>query len=183
MMTSNTRGGFYSGRAALPTRNRAFTAPHGRVYSGPQGVRHQKFAGSTDADTGAHHVDLADTEAATITFNEDGSLVIEVQNKPANGNNGNGNGAAEQGEPVEAAHRAAARQVNRMSWEKNPADGSVTFRPDDDEVLHVTGDSTHAPSSSSRSCRRRWGRHRGLEPCGGGLGHGYPPPPCRSAET
>jgi hypothetical protein len=138
MMTSNHRGGFYSGRAALPTRNRAFTAPHGRTYGpGPR----QKFAVSADGN-GGHSVTLAVNEVATLTVNEDGTLTIEVQNKPENGNNGgngNGNGAAEQNEPVEVAH-----QVNRMSWERNTSDGSVTFTPADDEVLSVSGDATHA---------------------------------------
>jgi hypothetical protein len=147
MMTSGSRGGFYNGRALNTSRtcNRAFAAPHGRTYGQP-GARN-KFAVSTNGN-GGHSVSLADNEAARLTVNEDGSLTIEIENKPANGNagngNGNGNGGAVHAEPVENSRRTAARQVNRMSWEKNPSDGSVTFTPGEAETLHVSGDATMA---------------------------------------
>jgi hypothetical protein len=146
MMTSGSRGGFYNGRALNTSRNfnRALGAPVGRVY-GQHGQRN-KFAVSGNGN-GGHSVTLADNEAATLTVNEDGSLTVEIINKPANGNGtngGNGNGSAVQAEPVQNARRAAGRQVNRMSWEKDPSDGSVTFYPDADETLHVNGDALMA---------------------------------------
>jgi hypothetical protein len=137
MMTSGSRGSFYNGRAFNSSRNlnRAFSSPHGRAFTGQR----NKFAVSADPDTGAHSIELGDNETATISLAEDGSLNIEVQNKPA----ANGNGAAAQGEPVTNARRTFASQRNNMSWEKNP-DGSVLFVPDADEVLSVSGDATHA---------------------------------------
>jgi hypothetical protein len=143
MMTSGSRGGFYNGRALNTSRtfNRAIGAPVGRV-DGQHGARN-KFAVSANGN-GGHSVSLADNEAATLTVNEDGSLVIEVQNKPTNGNGAsNGNGAV-QAEPVQSASRAAARRVGKMSWERDPSDGSVLFAPDEGETLHVNGDATMA---------------------------------------
>jgi hypothetical protein len=139
LTTCHRGGNFYAGRALDTSRtlNRAFAAPHGRTYSTPR----NKFAVSGNGN-GGHSVSLADNEATTLTVNEDGSLVIEVQNKPAP--NGTGNGAAVHTEPVENARRTAGRAVAKMSWERNPSDGSVTFYPDEGEVLHVSGDALMA---------------------------------------
>jgi hypothetical protein len=140
-VSSSYRGGTgYATRALNTSRNlnRAVSAPHGRVY-GQHGTR-QKFAVSTDPDTGAHSIALDNHESATIALNADGSCTIEVANKP-NGNVGNnGNGAAVHTEPVQNARRSAGRQISKMSWEKDPMDGSVTFTPDANETLHVNGD-------------------------------------------
>jgi hypothetical protein len=141
----------YASRAGGPVRN-AFT-PTGRAYGTPQGRplpgQQQRFA--VVPSNGGHAIELADNEAATVTVNEDGSLSIEVSHKPApaNGNssNGNGNGVAVQDESHRSLRhrlRSGVAIVSRMSWTRDPSDGSVTFAPNEGETLDVSGDSVMA---------------------------------------
>jgi hypothetical protein len=148
-LTTASRGGnFYNHRAFVPSHNRALNAPLGRAYPGPHSPR-QRFAVSTNGN-GGHQIALDDNEAATLTVAADGSLVIEVQNKAATngaadgGNAGNAGGAV-QAEPAQMARsRTLPGQRNRMSWERDPASGGVTFTPGSDELLEVDGDSVQA---------------------------------------
>ena len=151
-ITSASRGGFYSGRALTTPRsyNRAYTAPHGRTYPGQHGLR-QKFAVSAD-DNGGHSVTLADNEVARLTTDDVGNFTIEISNRgedEGNGDNGGG-GDGSSANPVGAvsvtnnARRSFTGQRNRMSWERDPASGGVTFVPGADEVLDVDGDAVQA---------------------------------------
>lgn len=135
------RVGHYSGHHAMlgTTSHRAFVSPHG------------KFSISVD-DAGTSHVHLDNGEVAELTTNDDGSLSISITNKPAaNGNGGNSNGVVHS-EPQQngcsVAVRVARQLVNRMSWERDPGDGSVRFTPDEGETLHVEGDAVQAVVST-----------------------------------
>jgi hypothetical protein len=122
----NHRGGnaFYSDR-----RFAGYTTP-GRHFPGTR----ERFS-VTPNDSGGHDIALGNTEVAVVTVDTDGKLQITVSNKPP----------AEEPAPAEgeAAFRSAPKQVNRMSWEKNP-DGTIIFSPDENETLDVSGDAIQA---------------------------------------
>jgi hypothetical protein len=129
----NHRGGnaFYSDR-----RFAGYTTP-GRTYPGTR----ERFSVTPNADTGGHDVALGDNEVAVVAIGDDGSIKIEISNKPPAQEPANGEVTdAKAGRSV---HRSAPKQVNRMSWEKNP-DGTITFSPDDNETLDVNGDAIQA---------------------------------------
>jgi hypothetical protein len=143
-VTSHTRGGnLYAGRAMNFPRqyNRAYSSPYGRAHPGPR----RKFAVS-QTETGGHQIELRDGELATLSIAEDGAMTVTVVNKPAENDNGigngeNGNGAHENREKAGAGPCHAPRQ--RMNWVHNN-DGSVTFAPDENETLAISGDAIFA---------------------------------------
>jgi hypothetical protein len=95
----------------------------------------QRFA--VTPSNGGHAIELGDNETAVLTVAEDGSLVVTVESKPAaNGNNGNA--------VVRSARRGFRGQRSRMSWERDPASGGVTFLPDEGEVIDMSGDAIQA---------------------------------------
>jgi hypothetical protein len=149
LTTCHRGGNFYAGRTAPRAFNRAIGTPAGHVYGAPHGRAYpgerSKFAVTSNGN-GGHSVTLADNETATLIVGEDGALSISIENKPQRqrGSGGNDNGTAVHAEPVENARRAAGRQISKMSWERDPSDGSVTFTPDDNETLHVSGDAIMA---------------------------------------
>jgi hypothetical protein len=143
LTTCHRGGNFYNHRGFVPSHNRALNAPLGRAWPGPHSPR-QRFAVSADPETGAHHIQL-DDEVATISVAADGALTITVENKPApNGNGGNAGGVMATDPQQSARSRTLPGQRNRMSWERDPASGGVTFRPGSDELLEIDGDSVQA---------------------------------------
>jgi hypothetical protein len=139
-------------RALPAVGNRTFAAPvRAALGTSAQaqsfGQRH-KFA-VTPTEAGGHEVTLGDNETATISMNADGSCTVTVENKPAADNGANGNGApASMPVVVEAAYRGARRAgthtVSKMSWERDPATGGISFVPDTGETLDVDGDAIQA---------------------------------------
>ena len=124
----NHRGGnaFYTGR-----RFAGYTTP-GRHFPGTR----ERFSVTPNADTGGHDVALGDNEVAVVAVGDDGGIKIEISNKRP----------AAEPTPAEgdAAARSAPKQVNnKMAWVKNP-DGTITFSPDDNETLNVSGDAMQA---------------------------------------
>jgi hypothetical protein len=116
--------------------NRAYRSPYGRTHPGSR----QKFAVS-QSETGGHQIELSDGELATLSITEDGSMTVTVVNKPAE--NGNGAHNDNDAKPAEAARHSAAGPIGKMSW-IHGNDGSVTFSPDDNETLVVSGDAIFA---------------------------------------
>jgi hypothetical protein len=160
-LTTAQRGGsFYAHRAINTARvhNRAFSAPSARTCAGQQ----QRFAVSTNANTGAHAIALDDHEAASVTFQSDGSCVIGISNKPGEANGGdtgsngaaaagNGAGATAQTESAPHTQRSFAAPRRKMSWQRDPASGGITFLPCPDELFEVDGDALQAVISAHPS--------------------------------
>jgi hypothetical protein len=123
----------YRGRVAYTHRGAMMM---GRAQRGAYG--RQKFAVSVD-DAGVSHIALDSGEVAEVTVSEPGETTITIA-KPngdgENGNNGNGGNGGERG--------LLGRLVNRMSCEKNPTTGEITFTPADDETLSIFGDANSA---------------------------------------
>jgi len=153
-LTTCSRGGFGYGRApgftphaaGFSRGNRAYGAAGGRTFNGHR----QRFAVATDPANG-QTINLGDNEVATVTVNADGSTTISIENKPAapaaNGNGGNG--VQVETDRLRSHLRGlAGRLVGKMSWEKDPATGAVTFVPDANEVIDVDGDATMAVVSA-----------------------------------
>ena len=134
-LTTSHRGGFgfnhNRGYASYTGPRFAGYVTPGRHFSGSR----ERFSVSTNPDTGAHDVALGDNEVAIVTVGDDGQMKIEISNRPP----------AEEPAPAEGAKSASrSAQVDKMAWERNPADGSVTFMPGEDEVLQIDGDALQA---------------------------------------
>jgi hypothetical protein len=160
-ITSATRDGYSFSRTVATTfsRSNVYCQRSGTPFARNRALPGQRnrFAASTNPDTGAHAIALDDREAATVTLQPDGALTIEIANKPGPGEGeeagaGNGNSAtfAQTTLVAEPARRAFASQRNRMSWTRETG-GQITFVPDDGEVLVVDGDAIQAVVSAHPS--------------------------------
>jgi hypothetical protein len=96
---------------------------------------------------------LGPDERLIVDQNEDGAVTIGVA--PANSAESE-TGEPEVTPPAEAMrHHHGARQrtsvpsKTKMSWERDPSTGGVTFLPDEGETIFVDGDAVQAVVSTS----------------------------------